>query len=133
MDDSPVAVGRAHAERLLPAIGGQLGLLGSSMAYQQVWARDSMICGHGLWLCDNAEGRAIHFRSLETLRRFQSLLGQIPHNVGNTNVADAALIAHGRLLEIHEAMDRVDLFASDSVAQERVDVFNAEEGWPTLA
>lgn len=87
--------GRTHAEHWLIGNGGELGLLGSSKAYQQVWARDSMICGLGLLLCDNAEGRAIHRRSLETLRRYQSSLGKIPHNVGRANVTDPALIAHG--------------------------------------
>ncbi|MDX1991175.1 MAG: glycoside hydrolase 100 family protein [bacterium] len=87
--------GRDHAERLLLANGGELGLLGSSKAYQQVWARDSMICGLGLLLCEDPEGRAIHRRSLETLRRYQSPLGKIPHNVGRANVPDPALIAHG--------------------------------------
>jgi glycogen debranching enzyme len=88
----------AHAERILLANGGELGLLGSNQAYQQVWARDSMICGFALWLTQNPEGRAIHARSLETLRRFQSPLGKIPHNVGMTGIADPALIAHGGTL-----------------------------------
>ncbi len=86
------------AERTLLANGGELGLLGSNQAYQQVWARDSMICGFGLWLTQNPEGRATHARSLETLRRFQSSLGKIPHNVGMTGIADPALIAHGGTL-----------------------------------
>jgi glycogen debranching enzyme len=86
--------GREHAQRLLLSNGGELGLLGSSKAYQQVWSRDSMLCSLGLLLCGE-EGRAIHRRSLETLRRYQSPLGKIPHNVGRANVADPALIAHG--------------------------------------
>jgi hypothetical protein len=57
-------------------------------------------CGFGLLLCASEEGSAIHGRSLETLRRFQSELGKIPHNVGFTNVEDPALIAHGGKLEI---------------------------------
>jgi glycogen debranching enzyme len=89
------AVAREHAERILIGNGGELGLLGSAKAYQQVWARDSMICGLGLLLCGNPEGRAIYRRSLETLRKYQSGLGKIPHNVGLPNVADPALIAHG--------------------------------------
>ncbi|HET6871522.1 MAG TPA: glycoside hydrolase 100 family protein [Sporolactobacillaceae bacterium] len=92
--------GREQAERLLIGNGGDLGLLGSNQAYQQVWARDSMICGLGLLLCQNEEGQAIHKRSLETLRAFQSELGKIPHNVGYTNVKDPALIAHGGKLEV---------------------------------
>ena len=39
--------GRRAAERLLLSNGGSLGLLGNSKAYQQVWARDSMICSLG--------------------------------------------------------------------------------------
>lgn len=88
-------IARRHAERILIGNGSELGLLGSSKAYQQVWARDSMICGFGLLLCADVEGRAIHRRSLETLRRFQSALGRIPHNVGFGHLADPALIAHG--------------------------------------
>jgi len=87
--------GAAHAEQILLANGGELGLLGASQAYRQVWARDSMICGLGLLLCANPEGRAIHRRSLKTLRRFQSPLGKIPHNVGLANVDDPALVAYG--------------------------------------
>src|SRR5688572_358330 len=87
--------GRQRAEERLLANGGELGLLGSSKAYQQVWARDSMICSLGLLLCANADGKAIHRRSLETLRKFQSSLGKLPHNVGIANIADPALIAHG--------------------------------------
>jgi glycogen debranching enzyme len=90
---------RDHAERILLANGGDLGLLGSNQAYRQVWARDSMICGLGLWLTRDPAGRAIHGRSLETLRRFQSPLGKVPHNVGMQGVADPALIAHGGRLE----------------------------------
>ena len=81
MDNELIQIGRAHAERILLANAGELGLLGSNQAYQQVWARDSMLCGFGLLLTHDPEGRAIHARSLETLRRFQSPLGKIPHNV----------------------------------------------------
>ena len=95
METELIQTARAHAERILLHNGGELGLLGSHQAYQQVWARDSMLCGFGLWLTQAAEGPAIHARSLNTLRRFQSSLGKIPHNVGMTGVADPALIAHG--------------------------------------
>src|SRR5215211_3550229 len=98
MADDLIQIARAHAERILLANGGELGLLGSNQAYQQVWARDSMICSFGLWLTRDPEGRAIHARSLETLRRFQSPLGKIPHNVGMTGTSDPALIAHGGTL-----------------------------------
>jgi glycogen debranching enzyme len=89
---------RRRAERGLLANGGKLGLLGSNEAYQQVWARDSMVCGLGLLLCGDA-GQEIHRRSLETLRAFQTSLGKIPHNVGLPNVPDPALIATGGQLE----------------------------------
>jgi glycogen debranching enzyme len=91
---------KVRAERILIGNGGELGILGSSQAYQQLWGRDSMICGLGLWLCQDSEGGAIHGRSLETLRQFQSPLGKIPHNIGYTDVYDPALVAlGGRLAE----------------------------------
>jgi glycogen debranching enzyme len=90
---------RARAEHVLLANGGDLGLLGANQAYQQVWARDSMLCGLGLWLCGPA-GSAIHARSLSTLQQFQSPLGKIPHNVGLTNLPDPALVAHGGQLAV---------------------------------
>jgi glycogen debranching enzyme len=98
MTNELIQTARAHAERILLANGGDLGLLGSNQAYQQVWARDSMLCGFGLWLTQDLAGRAIHARSLDTLRRFQTPLGKIPHNVGMTGVTDPALIAHGGTL-----------------------------------
>ena len=98
MDNELTQMVRGHAERILLANGGDLGLLGSDQAYQQVWARDSMICGFGLWLAHDPEGGKVHARSLETLRRFQSPLGKIPHNVGMTGIADPALGAHGGAL-----------------------------------
>jgi glycogen debranching enzyme len=89
---------RERAERLLLANAGELGLLAASGAYQQVWARDSMIGGLGLLLCGPA-GADIHRRSLETLRRCQSALGKIPHNVGRPGTPDPALVAHGGRLD----------------------------------
>lgn len=100
MNEEFLLAGKRYAEKRLIGNGGDLGLLGSSEAYQQVWSRDSMICGLGLWLCDDSEGNGIHRRSLDTLRKFQSPLGKIPHNVGFTNVTDPALIAHGGKLEV---------------------------------
>jgi glycogen debranching enzyme len=85
---------RARAEQVLLANGSELGLLGGGGgAYKQVWARDSMICGLALMLLD--KGRDVHRRSLATLERFQSPLGNIPHNVGFPNVQDAALVDYG--------------------------------------
>jgi glycogen debranching enzyme len=88
-------IAREHAERTLLSNGGELGLLGSSKAYQQVWSRDSMICALGLLLCSDPKGRETHHRSLETLHKYQSPLGKVPHNIGKANVTDPALIAHG--------------------------------------
>jgi glycogen debranching enzyme len=99
IDDTLIDEGRQHAQQRLLANGSELGLLGSSQAYRQVWARDSMICGLGLLLCDDPSGAATHQRSLETLRRFQSPLGKIPHNVGFPNLYDPALLAHGGALD----------------------------------
>ena len=95
MDQQSVQTGRDVAERILIGNGGELGILGSSRAYQQVWARDSMISGLGLWLCNDGEGAAIHQRSLESLRHFQSPLGKIAHNIGYSDVTDPALVALG--------------------------------------
>src|SRR5215211_824412 len=99
MQDSLIDEARAHAQQRLLANGSEIGLVGSSQAYRQVWARDSMICGLGLLLCDDPAGAAIHQRSLETLGRFQSPLGKIPHNVGFPNMYDPALVAHGGKVE----------------------------------
>jgi glycogen debranching enzyme len=104
MDAKIVEIGREKAEKILLQNGGELGLLGSSTAYQQVWARDSMICGLGLLACSSENGPTIHRRSLETLGQFQSELGKIPHNVGFPNVLDPALIAHGGKLEDDDEM-----------------------------
>jgi len=98
-DRQALSRARAEAERVLLANGGELGLLGSATAYRQVWARDSMISGLGLLLSGDPEGARIHRRSLETLRRFQTPLGNVPHNVGLPHIPDPALIAHGGSLE----------------------------------
>lgn len=89
---------REKAEAVLLGNGSPLGLLGSARAYRQVWARDSMICGLGLMLAADPEGPAVHRRSLATLGRFQSPLGNIPHNVGFTGLPDPALLAYGGTL-----------------------------------
>lgn len=99
MDQQLVETGREQAERILIGNGGELGILGSSSAYQQVWARDSMIAGLGLWLCRNAKGAALHQRSLESLRKYQSPLGKVAHNLGYSDVADPALVALGGRLD----------------------------------
>lgn len=103
MDQSLIQTAAETAERILLANGGELGILGSSRAYQQVWARDSMICGLGLWLCANPAAKDFYRRSLETLRQFQSPLGHIPHNVGYTDVDDPALVALGGRLQTDSA------------------------------
>jgi glycogen debranching enzyme len=95
-----ISEGRDVAEHLLLRNGGSLGLVAADEAYQQVWARDSMICGFGLLLCQDEEGKKIHRRSLETLCQFQSELGKIPHNVGFSDVEDPALIAIGGKAEV---------------------------------
>lgn len=102
-NQSVVEEARQHAERILVSNGGELGLLGSSGAYQQVWGRDSMICGLGLLLCKDSEGANIHKRSLKTLAKHQSPLGNIPHNVGLPNIDDPALIAHGGKMKSEES------------------------------
>lgn len=80
------------------ANGSELGLLGGGGgAYRQVWARDSMICGLALMLLE--PGREVHLRSLATLERHQSALGNIPHNVGFPNLPDAALVSSGGALK----------------------------------
>lgn len=90
---------RERAEAIVIGNGSPIGLLGSSKAYKQVWARDSMICGLGLMVSSDPEGVAIHRRSLGTLRQFQSRLGNIPHNVGFTGIPDPALVAYGGSLK----------------------------------
>jgi glycogen debranching enzyme len=106
-DTALITEGRGHAMELLIRNSGQLGLLASTHAYQQVWARDSMISGLGLLLCDDSRAFEILRRSLETLRAFQSSLGNIPHSVGFANVEDPALIAHGGRLEAIDGRDGV--------------------------
>ncbi len=98
MNETLTDEARSRAEQVLLGNVGELGLLASRRAYQQVWARDSMVCGLALMLCQGAEGVQIHRRSLETLRKFQTPLGNMPHNVGYVNVHDPALVAHGGTL-----------------------------------
>ena len=147
MEDELIRTARSHAERILLANGGELGLLGSNQAHQQVWARDSMICGLGLWLAHDPAGRSIHQRSLETLRRFQSPLGKIPHNVGMPGLSDPALIAHGGKLGDG---DQVDGAVEDTIHagcvdgnlwyiigqyydfRLRQDIASLREAWPSL-
>lgn len=100
MDNDTLSTARKKAEQILIANGSDLGLLGSSQAYRQVWARESMICGFGLWLCEDDFTRRVHRNSLETLQKHQSPLGKIPHNVGLPNIPDPALIAHGGQLDV---------------------------------
>jgi len=97
---------RAHAERTVLANGSPLGLLGGRSAYQQVWARDSMVCTFGLMLCGDA-GQGVARQSIRTLAAHQSRLGNIPHNVGFTGVPDPALIAHGGSLHVSDDTQKV--------------------------
>ncbi|GHF53593.1 glycogen debranching enzyme [Deinococcus metalli] len=89
---------RPRAEAVVVGNGSPLGLLGSSTAYKQVWARDSMVCTLGLLLCADPIGSQIARQSVRTLAAYQSRLGNIPHNVGFSGVPDPALIAHGGAL-----------------------------------
>ncbi len=83
-----------HAEEILLSNSSELGLLGGGGgAYRQVWGRDSMICG--LALLRLKGGPAVHRSSLTTLERYQSPLGNIPHNVGFPTEPDRALLAYG--------------------------------------
>jgi glycogen debranching enzyme len=107
MDQALISTAQLKAEEILLANGSELGILGSSQAYKQLWARDSMISGLGLWLCLNPEAHAMHQRSLETLRQFQSPLGKIAHNVGYSNVDDPALVALGGRLDTSSEQKRL--------------------------
>lgn len=102
MNSALIKEGQARAEQILLANTNDLGIVGSGSAYQQVWARDSMIAGLGLWLCQQPQARSSHRRSLATLGSFQSELGKIPHNVGFPDVADPALVALGGRLQAAE-------------------------------
>lgn len=106
-DQALMDEGRQIAEQILTRNSSELGMLASSRAYQQVWARDSMICGLGLWLFPQPDAGAVHQRSLETLRQFQSHLGKIPHNIGYTDVDDPALVAHGGRMDTGVAERRL--------------------------
>ncbi len=107
MTQSLRSTARETAERILIGNAGTLGILAASNAYQQVWARDSMIASLGLLLCADTEGRAVHRRSFDSLRRFQSPLGKIPHNVGYANVDDPALVALGGRLDLSADASRI--------------------------
>jgi glycogen debranching enzyme len=89
---------RACAEDILLGNGGPIGILAARRSYQQVWARDSMVCGLGLMVAEQASAADLHRRSLATLAHYQSPRGKIPHNVGFAGVADPALVAEGGAL-----------------------------------
>jgi hypothetical protein len=125
MDSKLIQTAPAYAERILLANGGELELLGSNQAYQQVWVRAGMLCGLGLWLTRNKDGRAIHARSLATLRHFQSPLSKIPHNVGMKVVSDLALIAHGR--NLGDTLEE-SVAIEDNIHTSSVDVWMATSG-----
>lgn len=107
MSDARQDHARQLAEGILLGNGSPIGLLGSSTAYQQVWARDSMICTLGLLLCEGPQGAEVARQSVRTLAAYQSRLGNIPHNVGFTGIPDPALIAHGGALHVGEDSPRV--------------------------
>jgi glycogen debranching enzyme len=96
---------RDRAEDVVLANAAPLGLVASAVAYQQVWARESMIGGLGLWRVSSPEGAAVTLRSLATLEKFQSSRGLIPHNVGEAGLPDPALVEHGGALAPEEAID----------------------------
>ncbi|HEY8477086.1 MAG TPA: glycogen debranching protein, partial [Chloroflexota bacterium] len=86
---------RRHAEDVVLGNTSDLGLLAARTAYQQVWARDSMVSSLGtLHIGDPAAEAAVR-RSLATLERFQSPLGRIPHHVGYPGLPDPSLVAIG--------------------------------------
>ncbi len=136
---------RERAEALLRGNGGELGVLGSARAYRQVWARDSMVCGFGLLLCEG--GLAIHRRSLATLQRFQTPLGNVPHHVGLADEDDPALLAHGGRLGTAEQAGQVVVDTAHSgcvdgalwylishyyTAQQSGEVEALRAAWPSL-
>jgi glycogen debranching enzyme len=97
-----LAEARQRAEDIVLSNSSELGLLGGGGgAYRQVWGRDSMICG--LALLRVAGGQAVHRNSLATLERYQSALGNIPHNVGFPAEPDLALTAYGGKLDSGQA------------------------------
>ena len=98
-DAVTLADARVAAERTVLGNAGPHGLTAGAAAYQQVWARETAVAGLGLAVTADPEGRAVVRRSLDTLARFQSELGRIPHNVGEVGVADPALVFEGGALE----------------------------------
>ncbi|HUS63985.1 MAG TPA: glycoside hydrolase 100 family protein [Kofleriaceae bacterium] len=93
-----VDLARERAEAVLAGNGGPVGILAARRSYQQVWARDSMVCGLGLMVARDGALRELHGRSLATLAQHQSPRGKIPHNVGFAGVPDPALVAEGGAL-----------------------------------
>lgn len=97
-DSARLAEARAAAERTVLANAGPHGLTAGASAYQQVWARDTIVAGFGLAVTADPEGPEVVWRSLRTLARYQSELGRIPHNVGEAGVPDPALVMEGGAL-----------------------------------
>ena len=104
-----------RAEAILEQNEGELGLLGARDAYQQVWARDAAVSGLGLLLSRRPGAIELFTRSFETLRRYQSPLGNIPHCVGFPNPADPALVA------LKQVMERTGAALSPSDGEPEVD------------
>lgn len=107
MERDLIQQGKQQAEQVLLSNGGPLGLQGANKAYQQVWARDSMVSGLGLLVCPDPAAAELLRRSFATLQAYQSPLGNIPHSVGYANRDDPALIAHGGHLEALPGQDAV--------------------------
>jgi len=114
-EDELVETALEKAEVVLEGNEGKLGLLGARNAYQQVWARDAAISGLGLLLSRRPKAQQVFARSFETLQRFQSPLGNIPHCVGFPNPNDPALFA------LKQVMKQKGVPASPSVVEPEAD------------
>ncbi len=86
---------RRRAGAILRSNSREIGVLSGRHAYQQVNGRDSMICALGLLLLGDAAATDTHRRSLETLGRHQSRLGNIPFGVGFPDIEDESFVATG--------------------------------------
>ena len=69
-----------RAVNLLKRNSTKYGFVASSMYYRGIWARDSCIAILGACLTEEEELLETSRKTLETLRKFQTRLGQIPNN-----------------------------------------------------